>query len=140
METVTVTVEESGIDIFVDYDMRDEYEEHEAELRKKAGRLNAEAERLRKKAQALIEKARVAEKSAREAVALAMRPDGSGIDDEEPEEPCDPEPVVLLGNIDEKGRVHDFHAFDAVELWLCGVKDFGDHEILRQYIGSTAEV
>ena len=140
METVTVTVEESGIDIFVDYDMRDEQDEREAELRKKAERLNAEAERLRKKAQALVEKARIAEKSAREALAMALRPDGGGMDDEEPEEPCDPEPIVLLGDIDEKGHVHDFHAFDAVELWQCGVRDFGDHEILRQYIGSTAEV
>ena len=138
METVTVTVEESGIDIFVDYDLRDEWEEREAELRKKAERLNAEAERLRKKAQALIEKARAAEKSAREALAMAMRPDGSG--EEEPDEPCDPEPLVLLWDVDEKGRVKDIHAFDVVELWQCGVRDFGDHEILRQYIGSTAEV
>lgn len=140
METVTVTVEESGVDIFIDYEWRDEWEEREAELRKKAERLNAEAERLRKKAQALIEKARVVEKSAREALAMAMRPDGGSMDEKEPDEPYDPEPVVLLGDIDEKGRVHDFHAFDAVELWLCGVKDFGDREILKQYIGSTAEV
>ena len=140
METVTVTVEESGVDIFVDYDMRDKWEEREAELRKEAERLNAEAERLRKKAQALIEKARVAEKSAREALAMAMQPDRSGMDEEEPDEPCDPEPLVLLWDIDEKGRVKDIHAFDVVELWQCGVRDFGDHEILRQYIGSTAEV
>ena len=140
METVTVTVEESGIDIFVDYDLRDEWEEREAELRKKAERLNAEAERLRKNAQTLIEKARVAEKSAREALAMAMRPDGSGTDGEDPDEPCDPEPLVLLWDVDEKGRVKDLHAFDAVELWQCGVRDFGDHGILRQYIGSTAEV
>ena len=140
METVTVTAEESGIDIFVDYDMRDKWEEREAELRKKAERLNAKAERLRKNAQALIEKARVAEKSAREALAMAMRPDGSGMDEEEPDEPCDPEPLTLLWDVDEKGRVKDIHAFDVVELWQCGVRDFGDHEILRQYIGSTAEV
>lgn len=142
METVTVTVKESGVDIFVDYDMRDEQEEREAELRKKAERLNAEAEKLRKRAQALIEKARAAEKSAREALAMAMRPDGSYTDEEEFDEPFDPdpEPLVLLWDIDEKGRVSDIHAFNVVELWQCGVRDFGDHEILRQYIGSTAEV
>ena len=140
METVTVTVEESGIDIFIDFDMRDKWEEREAELRKKAERLNAEAERLRKKAQALIEKARVAEKSAREALAMAMRPDGDGMDEAEPDEPCEPEPITLLWDVDEKGRVKDIHAFDVVELWQCGVRDFGDQEILRQDSGSTAEV
>ena len=137
METVTVTVKESGVvDVFVDYEWQDELE---AELRKKAETLNAEAERLRKKAQELIEKAKVAEKSAKEALAMAMRPDGSGMD-EKPDEPYDPEPVVLLGDFDEKGRVKDIHAFDVVELWSCGVRDFGDYELLRQYIGSTAEV
>ena len=140
METVTVTVDESGVDIFVDYEWLDRQDELEAELRKKAERLNAEAQALRKKAQAILEKARAAEKSAREALAMAMRPDGSGMDEEEPDEPYDPEPVVLLGDFDEKGRVKDIHAFDVVELWLCGVRDFGDHEVLRQYIGSTAEV
>ena len=140
METMTVTVKESGIDVFVDYDMRDEWEEREAELRKKAESLNAKAKKLRRAAKALIEKAQAAEKSAREALAMAMRPDGSGMDEEEPDEPYDPEPVVLLGDFDEKGRVKDIHTFDVVELWLCGVRDFGDHEILGQYIGSTAEV
>ena len=140
METVTVTVDESGVDIFVDYEWLDRQDELEAELRKKAERLNAEAQALRKKAQALLEKARAAEKSAREAAAMALRPDGSGMDEEEPDEPYDPEPVVLLGDFDEKGHVSDIHAFDVVELWLCGVRDLGDHEILRQYIGSTAEV
>ena len=140
METVTVTVDESGVDIFVDYEWLDRQDELEAELRKKAERLNAEAQALRKKAQALLEKARAAEKSAREALAMAMRPDGSGMDEEEPDEPYDPEPVVLLGDFDEKGRVKDIHAFDVVELWLCGVRDFGDREVLSQHIGSTAEV
>ena len=140
METVTVTVDESGVDIFVDYEWLDRQDELEAELRKKAERLNAEAQALRKKAQALLEKARAAEKSAREALAMAMRPDGSGMDEEEPDEPYDPEPVVLLGDFDEKGRVKDIHAFDVVELWLCGVRDFGDREVLSQFIGSTAEV
>ena len=140
METVTVTVDESGVDVFIDYEWRDGQDELEAELRKKAERLNAKAESLRKTAQALIEKARAAEKSAREAEAMALRPDGSGMEEEELDEPCDPEPIVLLGDIDEKGHVRDIHAFDVVELWLCGVRDFGDHEILRQYIGSTAEV
>ena len=137
METVTVTVKESGIDIFVDYDIQDEQEEREAELQKKAKRLNAEAERLRKKAQELIEKARVAEKSAREALAMALRPDGNCMDEEEFDEPFDPdpEPVVTIRASD-----GDIHVFDVVELWQCGVRDFGDYEVLEQYIGSTAEV
>ena len=129
----TIIVGEFGVGVLGnDLDKPDAQDAREAELQETAERLLAKADRLRKTAQALLSKAEAAEEAAaaclpreersREGVQEYVRLWG------------DPDPIVPL-YINGHG-----YAFDPVELAFCGVKDFGDTDVLAQYIGSTADV
>lgn len=129
----TIIVGEFGVGVFGnDLDEPDAQDAREAILRETARRLLAKAEKLRRTAGTILRKAEAAEEAA--TACLPQEKGSCEYAQEYIRSWGDPDPVVPLC-VNGCG-----YAFDPVELAFCGVKDFGDTEVLAQYIGSTADV